>query len=121
MKFKALMVLLGITVILLIIYTIAHAEDKGYSYRTVTNGDNSITTYTDKATNKTYGERNSISGNTTKNDSAEWSTTNRTNGNVTTHTYTNKNTGKVTGGSTWRNGNTTYNYGVSSPHPYKIE
>ena len=47
MKFKALMVLLAITAILLILYTLGNADDRGYNYRVITN-DNSITTYTDR-------------------------------------------------------------------------
>jgi len=123
MKLKDLIVLFVIIYVLFfyIFVPFAKAEDSGYSYSTVINGNNSTTTYTDRHTNKTYGERNSISGNTTKNDSAEWDTTNRTNGNITTHTYTNKKTGEVTGGSTWRNGNTTRSYGTYLPHPYKTE
>jgi len=118
MKFKALIVLLAITAILLVIYTIVNAEDRGYNYNTITNGNNSTTTYIDRSTNKTYGNRNSKMGNTTKNDSAKWDTISTINGNITTYTYTNKKTGEVTGGSTWKNGNTTRGYGTSPPHPY---
>lgn len=121
MKFKTLIVVLISIAILFMIYTLGYTENWDYNSNTVTTGNNSITTYTDRHTNQTHGTRSSRIDNTAKTDSIRWSTTSKTNGNITTHTYTDKKTGVVTGGSTWKNENTTRSYGVTPPHPYKTD
>ncbi len=105
-------------ILMFCIAALSFAEDKGYDSITIINGNNTTTTYIDRGTNATYGNRGYRTGNVTKNDGSRYGTIHKTNNNITTHTYTNKSTGAVTGGSTWKSGNTTRSYGTSPPHPY---